>query len=650
MEVEELPLPPPEENTVKKRAVTWTATPPPHFERVATLSDGNCLFDARSQGLERPGKQKPMRAVRLAVVKHLRQHSQNYEAPFDGASPTSTGEPTTWENYLTQLSRSKTWGSSMEVAAAAVHWNVHILVMAPNLPPQSFNKAGEGMIVLWFEARHYDLLVGTPADAVLTAAVKGTPVGNRGGALSTGSSEDDLWRACCRWCSTCERPLSRHAFYCQGDLWRCTGRFCHRCAARHDCALAQPYDVDNTPIVHWLHPPRPCSACLCAPAWGDCGTCRREICHRCSSLRDLRCSWCRHRVFCPLWRASLNWTLPRVMGLIRAWGPSSHLVRMTLAEWCTQGLERHRREYNRIVFDRLPSAHILSLCWPTLPVPLHVRYEYSLQVRALLTEWRDKFRQRGPARRARPWICDLTHAGDVERQPGPPPLRDCDDIPDAEEQTLVILEQPWAFLQVQGHFGPETIHVPTAGDMLSSLRRLEEAIGMQSGAVRWSICVGSQYVPALGGPRYLSAWLNPYSGFRLRLQWQPLDVTNIWSPRPPACPSLLLGPVPPWQHDQFYMDARSCWRLRQVTYRICLRMGPDYAGTATRAWVRLRRTVVRMDAESRTAWQLSAHIATFTGDTRPLMSRLLWNRLMHSLHGNGILFLSADMIREAWTR
>ena len=134
----------------KRTAVV--ASPPFGLKPRANAGQGNCVFEAFGQGLD-PKQPKAARGVRAAIVNHLRRHDARYKPWWDGREPTNEEAPCdSWDKYLTLLAKVGSWGGSLELAAAAVHYDRPVLVFRAQGVPEVYNaqgRAGEA-IPLWF--------------------------------------------------------------------------------------------------------------------------------------------------------------------------------------------------------------------------------------------------------------------------------------------------------------------------------------------------------------------------------------------------------------------------------------------------------------------------------------------------------------------
>lgn len=161
---------------------------PPHNMKVKSIpADGNCLFEAVAQSLGG----KTARNVRAGVVNHLKKYQGRYKPWWDGKEPTEEEGPCeSWETYLAMLAKVGAWGSALEVAAAAVHYDRPVVVFQPSGMPEIYNGHGKGgaPIALWFRSKHYERLEGAFPPEILTQAANGPMQGNRGGGSESGVS------------------------------------------------------------------------------------------------------------------------------------------------------------------------------------------------------------------------------------------------------------------------------------------------------------------------------------------------------------------------------------------------------------------------------------------------------------------------------
>ena len=108
--------------------------PPDDLIIVPNIGKRNCLFLAFGFALN-PLKPKAHRGVRAAIVEHLRKHEARYKPWWDGLSPDEQSKPT-WSEYLKLLSANGAWAGSLEIAAAAAHYDRPIFVLGPSIPNQ----------------------------------------------------------------------------------------------------------------------------------------------------------------------------------------------------------------------------------------------------------------------------------------------------------------------------------------------------------------------------------------------------------------------------------------------------------------------------------------------------------------------------------
>ena len=155
---------------------------PPHgLKAHANPGAGNCVFEALGQGLS-PDQPKPARSVRASIVNHLKRHAARCQPWWDQKEPTKEEGPCeSWEVYLTKLAKVGAWGGSIELAAAAVHYDRPIVVFQPTGVPEIYNAQGQAgsAIPLWYCNRHYE--EGALPDGVAQQAATGPMQGGRGG-------------------------------------------------------------------------------------------------------------------------------------------------------------------------------------------------------------------------------------------------------------------------------------------------------------------------------------------------------------------------------------------------------------------------------------------------------------------------------------
>ena len=163
-------------------------TKPPHgLVARANPGGGNCVFEAIGQGVD-----KPARAVRASIVGHIKRHEGRYKPWWDGKEPSQEeNECESWQKYLSSISKQGAWGGSLEIAAAAAHFDRSIVVFQPTGVPEIYNRHGKAgkTLALWFRAKHYELLEGELPKQIAEQAANGPMQGGRGGSDSNVSSQ-----------------------------------------------------------------------------------------------------------------------------------------------------------------------------------------------------------------------------------------------------------------------------------------------------------------------------------------------------------------------------------------------------------------------------------------------------------------------------
>ncbi|CAK9077367.1 Putative ubiquitin thioesterase L96, partial [Durusdinium trenchii] len=120
----------------KKRAVVRDA--PKGLTRVPNSAQGNCLFESIAQGLN-PDNPKHARAIRAAVIAHLKRHADRYQPWWDNLRPDEE-ICDSWEEYLRLVSKAGAYAGCLEIA---------------------YNQSSKkGCICLWFQDQHYEYLKG----------------------------------------------------------------------------------------------------------------------------------------------------------------------------------------------------------------------------------------------------------------------------------------------------------------------------------------------------------------------------------------------------------------------------------------------------------------------------------------------------------
>ena len=163
-------------------------TKPPHgLVARANPGQGNCVFEAIGQGVD-----KPARAVRASIVGHIKRHEGRYKPWWDGKEPSQDEkECESWTTYLSSISKQGAWGGSLEIAAGAAHFDRTIVVFQSTGVPEIYNRHGKAgkPLALWFQAKHYELLDGELPKHIAEQAANGPMQGGRGGSVSNVSSQ-----------------------------------------------------------------------------------------------------------------------------------------------------------------------------------------------------------------------------------------------------------------------------------------------------------------------------------------------------------------------------------------------------------------------------------------------------------------------------
>ena len=136
-----------------------------------------------------PSVEGPYRAgptwteVKDRVIVHMLGNSSRYAAWFSGRMPTRAGEPGDWNEYLRKLAEPRSWGSDLEVAAAAREYSCPIVVFGEREDYQVFHKRGwRAPLVLYYRRGHFSWMAGELSRAFLQEAVERPPRHWRGGA------------------------------------------------------------------------------------------------------------------------------------------------------------------------------------------------------------------------------------------------------------------------------------------------------------------------------------------------------------------------------------------------------------------------------------------------------------------------------------
>lgn len=181
----------------KKRATVQTV--PTGMTRVPNEGNGNCVCLALGQALAaKPDKPKAHRGIRAALVAHLRKHTDRYEPWWDGLRPQKDDEECpNWDTYLRVLAKDGAWAGTLELAAAAAHFDRTIVVFGPHLAtPEAYNTSStKGCVCSWYDrdAGHYEWLKGTLPAKTTPAAANGPMQGGRGGSSESALASVRSW-------------------------------------------------------------------------------------------------------------------------------------------------------------------------------------------------------------------------------------------------------------------------------------------------------------------------------------------------------------------------------------------------------------------------------------------------------------------------
>ena len=142
------------------------------------------MFESIAQAIS-PEKPKPHMAVRTSVISHMKRHADHYKCWWDGLNPDGKAG-TTWDDYTSKVSKNLAWAGSLELAAAAAHYDRPIQVLGPHMMhSEVYNRnSKKNTIFLWYttDPGHYGWLSGTPPAELQSCEVRNGPLqGGRGG-------------------------------------------------------------------------------------------------------------------------------------------------------------------------------------------------------------------------------------------------------------------------------------------------------------------------------------------------------------------------------------------------------------------------------------------------------------------------------------
>eukprot|EP00972_Heterocapsa_arctica_P070348 10392091-Heterocapsa_arctica.AAC.1 len=115
---------------------------------------------------------------------HQRKYKEQYEPYWDG-NDTGGTKLGGFMEYVTHMTMPGKWGGDGEIAAAARHYDIKIVVV-PELaesPIYQFHEKATVAIYLWYNGSHYDWMQPEEVDVgtLLVNVAKGKGYGNRGG-------------------------------------------------------------------------------------------------------------------------------------------------------------------------------------------------------------------------------------------------------------------------------------------------------------------------------------------------------------------------------------------------------------------------------------------------------------------------------------
>lgn len=157
---------------------------------------GNCLFEAIAQGVERAGGgSHHHRSVRAAAVAHLVKHKEKYYPFWYNRDPNDEVVADVslagFERYIQQVSEISQYAGNLEITALASTMDRPITVVQAEGPVHTFNSSGANRgTYLFFGNKHYELLEVSPEAklALHTKAMPGKTGGGRESARGGGKA------------------------------------------------------------------------------------------------------------------------------------------------------------------------------------------------------------------------------------------------------------------------------------------------------------------------------------------------------------------------------------------------------------------------------------------------------------------------------
>ena len=172
-----------------------------HQDKVEVLKnpgEGDCLFHAMSQALERHGLHIPHLRLRRDTARYMQEHPEQVLDRWDGRTPDHPQHATsceTFEAYIRAIQQPGAWAGEMELIALSHMFPAHpILIIGTQSPPIAFGSRERALsppprrMVFWLALGHFEL-VTTPIPEWIWQIVWGDPGARRPtGPLAPGSN------------------------------------------------------------------------------------------------------------------------------------------------------------------------------------------------------------------------------------------------------------------------------------------------------------------------------------------------------------------------------------------------------------------------------------------------------------------------------